>query len=267
VEKGYAKDLGENILYGGYLMYRFARKRQRKKLQTELSITYSYLAPFLSEGQFLGPLLRIGETFIQPEAEFGTVSLPHSELVLCMLEGRLEVGNTDGPLHEMEAGDVYRIGAVEENELTFKNPSAHKRNRVFELWLAADLPEKPPDPEGIRLNINRGFFNFLPLASGQDHEDSAVLTTECAVYLSRLRPSENLIFETVLSRSVYVFVLDGAVRLEDDRLIGGDSALVVGEERIPLTAQQQSAVILIDLPLENSDVEDNRKVGGKPPHH
>jgi redox-sensitive bicupin YhaK (pirin superfamily) len=230
-------------------MYLFARKRQRKRLQTELSITYSYLAPLLSEGQYLGPLRRIGETLIQPEAEFVTVLLPHSELLLCVLEGRLEVGNTDGPLHEMEAGDVYRIAAVEEAELTFKNPSAHKKNRVLELWLSADLPGPPPEPEGVRLNANQGFFNFLPLASGQGHEDAAVLTTECAVYLSRLRPSDNLIFETVLSRSVYVFVLDGAVRLENDRLIGGDSALVFGEERIPMSAQQQSAVILIDLPL------------------
>jgi len=236
-------------------MYRFTRKRQRKRLQTELSITYSYLAPLLSDDRHLGPLQRIGETFIQPEAAFVTVSLPNSELVLCVLEGRLEVGNADGSLHEMEAGDVYRIAAAEEAELTFRNPSAHKKNRVLELWLSADFSGRPPEPEAVRLNLNRGFFNFLPLASGQGHEDAAVLTTECAVYLSRLRPSENLIFETVLFRSVYVFVLDGAVRLEDDRLIGGDSALVFGEERIPMTAQQQSVVILIDIPLDDEERE------------
>ncbi len=234
-------------------MYRFARKRQRKRLQTELSITYSCLAPLLSEDQNLGPLRRIGETFIQPEAEFVTYLLPQSELVLCVLEGRLEIRDAGGPLYEMEAGDVYRIAAIDETELIFKNPSAHKKNRVLEIWLSADLSGTPPEPEGVRLNANRGFFNFLPLASGQGQEDALVLANDCAIYLSRLRPSENIIFETVLYRSVYVFVLDGAVRLEDDRLIGGDSALVFGEERIPMTAQQQRVVILLDIPLNDEE--------------
>jgi redox-sensitive bicupin YhaK (pirin superfamily) len=231
-------------------MYVFARKRQRKKLQTELSLTYSYLGPFRSQSRYLGPLIRIGETIIEPGGEFVTFSLPHSELVLCVIEGRLEVGTISAPPHELDAGSIYKITAEDAAELNFKNPSSHKQNRVLEIWLSAELHGELPNPEEAKLKTNRGFFSFLPLASGQGHEEATVLTSECAIYLSRLRPSENLIFETILSRSVCVFVLEGAVRLEEDRLIAGDSALVFNEERIPITAQQQSAVILIDLPLD-----------------
>lgn len=236
-------------------MYRFARKRQRRKLQTEQSLTYSYLRPLLSEAQHLGPLKRLGETYIQPTGEFLTLSLPDSELILCVLEGRLEVGSADGPLHEIEPGDVCRIPAAAEFELTLRNPSAYKKNRIIEVWFSADLPGGPLEPQAASLKANRGFYHFLPLASGQGHEDGVALANDCAVYLSRLRPSENLIFETVLTRSACIFVLDGGIQLENDRLIGGDSALVFGETRILIAAQQQSAVILIDLPPRDQATE------------
>lgn len=234
-------------------MYRLARKSQRNRLQTESSLTYTYLRPLLSEAHYLGPLRLINETFIQPGGALEENASLGSEMVLCAIEGRVEVAAEDVVLFELEAGDVSHIMASDDMKLLFRNSSEKMRSRMLEIWLAADLSKGVPEPQEARLNTNRGFFNFLPLASGQGHEDTVFLTTDCAVYLSKLRPFENLIFETVLSRSVLVFVLDGAVRLEKDRLIGGDSSLVFGELRIPITAQQQSAVILIDLPLEEKE--------------
>ena len=61
-----------------------------------------------------------------------------------------------------------------------------------------------PRFETSKTEIRGGRDGLVPLASGQGETTGVPLQQDVAIYLSRLRPNENLIFETLLSRRVFL---------------------------------------------------------------
>jgi hypothetical protein len=47
---------------------------------------------------------------------------------------------------------------------------------------------------------------------------------------------------------VFLAIIDGVIRLEDDRLVTSDSAMIRKESLIEIAAQQRSTLLLVDLP-------------------
>ena len=99
------------------------------------------------------------------------------------------------------------------------------------------------DPE-----VLKGSGGLIPLASGQGENAGVRLYQDVAIYLSRMRPNENLIFETLMTRRVFLAVTNGLIRLEEERLQQADSAMIWKENLIQISAQQRSVVVLVDLP-------------------
>ena len=51
-------------------------------------------------------------------------------------------------------------------------------------------------------------------------------------------------------RAGYLYVLDGELRLGDERLGGGDAAKLAGPEELQVTGVQDAELILIEVPLQ-----------------
>jgi redox-sensitive bicupin YhaK (pirin superfamily) len=192
-------------------------------------------------------LLQFQETRLQPAAEWSSGSIGPVEIITFLQEGEIEIEDEFGHGSKLESG-VHYLSAEPETEFQVRNLSDSDPANYWQAWLDAreigvSSASQTADPEVIP-----GQGGLVPLASGQGDTAGVCLSQDVAIYLSRLRPNENLIFETLLSRRVFLAVTNGLVRLDDDRLQQGDSAMIWTQNLIQISAQKRSVVVLADLP-------------------
>lgn len=227
-------------------MYEVYRKSQRRRMQTVDYRTYSHLQ-MLSEWEFqpFGPVSFCLDTLQQPGCEVERGPFRDTTVVTYLLGGSLSVelpsaGNVQlGPrtfsVTTPQSGEciVYRTDDEEARfveigfaTLSDDEASANQMGRVSGAGRSPDLD---------------------CLVSGQGHEDALGISLDGAVYRGYMRAGENLIFETLFSRKLFLLVLKGTVRLEEDRLLPRDTALIRRVSSVPITAVQTTELLLIEV--------------------
>jgi redox-sensitive bicupin YhaK (pirin superfamily) len=206
----------------------------------------------LEDGETCAPLVYFQETIFQPAGKADFEVETDCEVILVVLQGTLSILEDSALLKEATTGTACRIGPNPFVHRVLDNASSHDLAVVLEITMHQQARAQPSD-ELTSIVLPDKPVSLVSVASGQGHEGSLSLKTDCAVYLGNLRPGEHLIFETLISRRVFLFVQNGAVRAEEHRFLNGDSALIMNEATIPLAAQQRSRFVLIDLPEFEKD--------------
>ncbi|MEJ2077973.1 MAG: hypothetical protein P8Z74_08205 [Acidobacteriota bacterium] len=227
-------------------MYEVYRRNQRRRMQTVSYTTYSHLQ-MTSEWEFqpFGPLGYCLDTLQQPDCEVTRGPFREVTVVTYLLSGTLTVevasasdvqlGPRDYSVTTPRDGDsiVYRTGTEEahfvEIGLTTLSDDSASSNRVGHV----SRTRRSPD--------------LGCLVSGQGHGDVPGISLDSAVYRGYMRAGENLIFETLLSRKLFLLVLRGTVRLEQDRLLPRDAAFIRRVSSVPIAAVQTTELLLVDM--------------------
>jgi len=228
-------------------MFEIARGVQRKRDHTESFLTFEH--PFLGTSMpNFGSLLQFQETLLRPAAEWNSGLIGHAEIVTFVKEGTLAIFEELQPESTLEAGGIHCLTVGSSTEFQVRNLSEFESAAYCQVWLDTRDLEIVPRFETSKAEFIDGRGGLVPLASGQGETTGVSLQQDVAIYLSRLRPNENLIFETLLSRRSFLAVIDGLVRVEEHRLQDGDSAMIWKESLIEIAAQKKSTLLLVDLP-------------------
>jgi len=228
-------------------MYEIARRVQRKRDHTESFLTFEH--PFLGTSMSsFGSLLQYQETLLRPGAEWNSGLIGHAEIVTLVLEGSLSIQEEFRLERRLEAGGVHCLTVGPSAEFCVRNLSETEPCSYCQVWLDTRETEAVPGEETGTSEISEGEGSLVPLASGQGETTGVTLQQDVAVYLSRLRPNESLIFETLMTRRVFFAVLDGVVSVDEHRLVESESAMISKETLIEIAAQQKTKLLLIDLP-------------------
>ncbi|HLV02271.1 MAG TPA: hypothetical protein VKZ59_13455 [Acidobacteriota bacterium] len=186
---------------------------------------------------------------MQPEATIACQSSREDViLILLALEGPLEVRGSRGERVGLQSGDVAKALVHPDEPVHLHNPSPSELSRLLQIWLR----QKDVGTEGrvvskaFETKQTRG--TLLPVVSGQIHPEALVVDQDVAIYLSRLYPPEQLIFETLPERSTFLFLIDGHLRVGEERIHSGDGLAIWRESLVSITAQDRSQFVLIDLP-------------------
>ncbi|MGW8178271.1 MAG: pirin family protein [bacterium] len=228
-------------------MYEIARRVQRKRDHTESFLTFEH--PFLgtSKSSF-GALLQYQETLLRPGAEWNSGLIGYAEIVTLVLNGRLSIQEEYRIESILEADGVHCLTVGASAEFRVKNLSETEPCSYCQVWLDARTIEAVPGEEAGKSSSSKGDGGLVPLASGQGEIAAVSLQQDIAIYLSRLRPNETLIFETLLNRRVFLAILDGVVSVDEYRLVESESVMISKENLIEIAAQQKTKLLLIDLP-------------------
>jgi redox-sensitive bicupin YhaK (pirin superfamily) len=220
-------------------MYEIARRVQRKRDHTESFLSFKH--PFLGTTRSrFGSLLQFQETLLQPSSDWSSGPIGNVEIVTLVLKGSLTIQSESQNRSTLELGGIHCLSRSS-GMLQVENLSAVHTASYCQIWLDAE------DQRIIPTEAFTDSSGLVLLASGQGEAAGVSLQQDVAVYLSTLKPSETLIFETLSSRKVFLAVLDGLVRLEEYRLQDSDSALIWKENLIEIAAQRRSRLLLVDL--------------------
>jgi redox-sensitive bicupin YhaK (pirin superfamily) len=156
-----------------------------------------------------------------------------------------DVGGPPGPL---PAGSVQRMtlgsGALHSEQ----NASDTEPMRFIQMWIV-------PSERGLTPGVEQKVFTqqdrtdtLLRVISG-DGGDAVLVHQDAHVSICRLNARATVGHPLEDGRGVYLYVIEGDVDVNGERMETGSAAQVTAEERVDIAATATSELILVDVAL------------------
>ncbi len=207
------------------------------------------------------------DTYFDPEyVSFGTMRVfnddrlvpgaiwpmhPHKDIegLTYVVEGSFrhqdDVGGPPGPL---PAGSVQRMTLGRGAWHSEQNASEAEPMRFIQIWIM-------PAERGLEPGVEQKVFTtedrtdrLLEAISG-DGGDAVVVHQDARVLVSRLNAGVTVTYDLGAGRGAYLYVIDGEVAVDHERMSTGDAAQITEEPTIGIAAHATSELILVDVAL------------------
>lgn len=207
------------------------------------------------------------DTYVDPDyVQFGTLRVfnddrlvpgaiwplhPHRDIegLTYVVEGSFghqdDVGGAYGPL---PAGSVQRMTLGSGAWHSEQNASQTEPMRFIQMWIL-------PNERGLEPGVEQKVFTeqdrtdrLLPAISG-DGGEAVLVHQDAHVFISRLNPGVEVEHAIREGRGVYLYVIEGDVEVNGERMSTGDAAQITGEPSVLARAGAVTELILVDVVL------------------
>jgi redox-sensitive bicupin YhaK (pirin superfamily) len=189
----------------------------------------------------------INEDYVAPAGGFPTH--PHSdmEIITYVLEGKLEHNDSLGTGSVILPGDGQRMTAGKGIRHSEFNPSKTEQVHLYQIWI---LPEKKglePSYEQKSFPAEEKQGKLRLIASPDAKEGSVKINQDARLYVTLLKPGEEVTYTFGKNRHGWLQVAKGSVELNGQTLRQGDGAAISDESKLSIKGAKESEVLLFDL--------------------
>jgi hypothetical protein len=195
-----------------------------------------------------GPLRVFNHDTIQGGAGFPTHPHREMEIVTYVLQGALAHKDSTGGAGLIRPGEVQRMTAGTGIAHSEFNASETDVTKLLQIWVLPERAGLTPSYEQKQFTTEERTGKLLPIASGQDYPGAVKVHQDVTFYVSRLSAGDTVTHQCAGQRRAFLYVIDGAIKLNGEPFQTGDQARVVSEESLAIEATVDSEIILIDLP-------------------
>jgi redox-sensitive bicupin YhaK (pirin superfamily) len=129
-----------------------------------------------------------------------------------------------------------------------QNASETKAMRFIQMWIL-------PNQRGLAPSVEQKVFTkedrrgrLLRIISGEGGE-SVLVHQEASVYVSSLEPGETIEHEFQTGTGAYLYLIEGAVRMSDEKLGTGDAAKIWAQPSLRIESDDPSELIMVEVRL------------------
>ena len=200
-----------------------------------------------------GPLRVFNDDRLEPGAVWPLH--PHRDIegVTYVVEGTFEHADSLGSGGQLPPGSIQRATLGSGMWHSERNGSATEPMRFLQFWILPDAPSLPPGVEQRQFTREDRFGKLLKVI-GPEGGDVVAVHQDAAAYVAALEPAAEVEHRFAEDRAGYLYLIAGAVRLNEDRLRTGDAAKIFGPEQLRLAADEEAELILIDVPQRYTPV-------------
>jgi len=176
---------------------------------------------------------------------------PHRDIegLTYVVEGTFRHADSlDGEYRLLPAGSAQRMTLGSGAWHSEQNASDTEPMRFIQMWIM-------PRERGLAPSVEQRVFTkedrtdrLLRIISGEGG-DSVLVHQDAAVYVSSLSPGAEVAGEFADDRGGYLYVIQGAVRVNGEGLSTGDAAKIWSEPLIAVEADEPSELILVEVRL------------------
>ena len=180
---------------------------------------------------------------------------PHADVegLTYVVEGTFEHADSLGHDGRLQPGGVQRMTLGSGALHSERNGSKTEPMRFLQFWILPDTPGLEPSLEQRQFTRPDRHNRLLPII-GAEGADVVTVHQNAGVYVAALDPEVQVEHTFGDDRAGYLYLISGAVRLNDDKLETGDAVKVYGPERVEIQATEDSELILIDVPRHYTPV-------------
>ncbi|HYP28762.1 MAG TPA: pirin family protein [Blastocatellia bacterium] len=195
-----------------------------------------------------GALRVFNDDVVQPSTGFPLHGHSEMEIITYVIEGELEHKDSTGGAGRIGPGEVQRMSAGTGIKHSEYNPSSDTPVHLLQMWITPSERGLTPSYEQLRFTKEQRAGRLLPVASGQDMPGVVKVHQDTTVYVSTIRPGDDVVHDIAPGRRAYLFVIEGELEVNGEALAKGDQARIQTESRLSFTASAPSDILLIDLP-------------------
>jgi len=194
-----------------------------------------------------GALRVVNDDVVAPGTGFPTHPHEEMEIVTIVLEGEMTHQDSMGNKSVIKAGDVQRMSAgtgLTHSEFNLSDRPVH----FYQIWIF-------PDESGLKPTYDQRNYKPLewenklcPIASGQGIPNTVTFHTDATVYRCSLNAGRSVTHNDTFGRRIFVYLTYGQISANDMVLESKDQARIDIEEPLTIYAEQDSELILIDVP-------------------
>ncbi|WP_281887510.1 pirin-like bicupin family protein [Paenibacillus sp. YYML68] len=194
-----------------------------------------------------GPLRVFNDDIVQGGRGFGAHPHREMEIVSIVLKGQLQHEDSTGHREVTTYGQVQRMSAGTGIIHSEVNPGEEEVH-FLQIWFEPEELRLEPSYEATDFDTSAMRNRLLPIVSKRSGAGIAHIHQDLTIYLTELN-GESVTFSQQVGRRIYVFVLEGNVRLGDGTVLGRrDAARIEGVHELVLTPENMASLVLIDLP-------------------
>jgi redox-sensitive bicupin YhaK (pirin superfamily) len=194
-----------------------------------------------------GPLRVINEDRVTPGAGFGWHSHDNMEILSYVLEGALEHSDSIGTGSVIRPGDLQRMSAGTGVEHSEFNHSKSDRVHFLQIWILPEAQGIEPSYEQKTFSPEEKQGQLRLVGSRGGRENSITIHQDVDLYLSSLKPSDEIAHKLREGRRAWLQVTRGSLRLGEHVLDVGDGAAIRDELDIKVTAGGEAEFLLFDM--------------------
>jgi redox-sensitive bicupin YhaK (pirin superfamily) len=178
---------------------------------------------------------------------------PHKDIegLTYVVEGTFRhedsVGGSPGPL---PAGSVQRMTLGSGAYHSEQNASAGEPMRFIQIWILPDSADLEPSVEQQVFTAEDRTDRLLEVVGPRGGPSAVKVHQDARVLVSRLRPGTELEHRIGPGRGVYAYLIGGGASFDGKPVTTGDAAKVSGQDSLTIRADEESELILVDVPLD-----------------
>jgi len=196
-----------------------------------------------------GMLRVLNDDTVAPGQGFGTHSHRDMEIVTYVLDGVLEHRDSTGGRGVIESGEVQRMTAGTGVAHSEQNASATAPVHFLQVWFLPNRRGLTPGYEQKRFALEQRRNVLLPVASPAKDGPGVFLNQDVTMYTSRLVAGREVTHAPAPGRGAYVFVVEGAARVNGVKLGTGDAAKITGESQVTISADRDTELVVFVVRL------------------
>ena len=174
---------------------------------------------------------------------------PHSdmEIITYILDGALQHRDSMGTGSVIKRGDVQRMSAGTGVTHSEFNASPDQQVHLLQIWLLPEREDLKPSYEEKHFSEDER-SNVLKLVASRGGEAGSIhINQDVRLYASLLAKGKTVEHTIAKGRHAWLQVARGGLRVNDLALAAGDGLAVSSEDKLQISATEDSELLLFDL--------------------
>jgi quercetin 2,3-dioxygenase len=189
----------------------------------------------------------INEDRVAPNTGFPTHPHRDMEIITYVLAGKLEHKDSLGTGSVILPGDGQRMSAGSGIRHSEFNPSPNESVHFLQIWIQPERAALPPSYEQKSFPEDEKRGKLRVIASRNAEDGSVKINQDASLYVSLLKPGEEVSHEFTPGRFGWLQVARGAVELNGKKLTQGDGAAISDEKIVTIKGAEDAEILLFDL--------------------
>lgn len=215
--------------------------------------TFSFSSYHNPQRMGFGLLRVINDDTVAPSKGFATHSHSDMEIISIPLSGSLRHQDSMGNKHIISAGEVQIMSAGSGLSHSEYNNSNTEDVNFLQIWVLPKAIGIEPRYEQQAFSENDRINRLQLVVSPNGKDGSITINQNAYFYLANLKSGHSISYHTQASdNGVFVFVIDGEIAIDDDRLGKRDAISITDKTSFDINGNRDSQLLCIEVPLKKS---------------
>lgn len=214
--------------------------------------TFSFANYHNPERIHFGALRVLNDDTVAADKGFGRHPHDNMEIISIPLEGDLEHADSMGNKTVIRNGDIQAMSAGTGVTHSEYNANTDKPVKFLQIWVFPDRKNIQPQYSQVTLQAADRKNKLQQIVSPRSNGNDGVTIQQNAWFsLGDIEQGKQLSYNIKRKENgVYVFVLNGEVTIEDQKLNTRDGLGIWETDTISVTAGSNAEILLMDVPMD-----------------